>query len=78
MSLSAFFDVCGHDVKGPGSFDFLINQKTVQEIEKEYPRVKFADEGAEVLKREFVEKPEYAKFSPSFSPFHFLIIFFRP
>ncbi|KAJ7269085.1 hypothetical protein C8J57DRAFT_1509295 [Mycena rebaudengoi] len=58
MSLSAFFDVCGYDVKGPGSFDFLINQKTVQEIEKEYPRVKFADEGAEVLKREFVEKPD--------------------
>ncbi|KAF7342171.1 hypothetical protein MVEN_01804900 [Mycena venus] len=58
MSLSAFFDVCGYDAKGPGSFDFLINRKTVQEIEKEYPRGKFASEGAEVLHREFTEKPD--------------------
>ncbi|KAJ6481935.1 hypothetical protein C8R45DRAFT_1151140 [Mycena sanguinolenta] len=58
MSLSAFFDVCGYDAQGPGSFDPLINRKTVQEIEKEYPRGNFATEGTEVLEREFEQKPD--------------------
>ncbi|KAJ6469123.1 hypothetical protein C8R47DRAFT_797141 [Mycena vitilis] len=57
MSLGALFDVCGYDARGPGSFDFLLNRKTVQEIEKEYPRGNFAAEGMEVLQREFTEKP---------------------
>ncbi|KAJ7616362.1 hypothetical protein DFH06DRAFT_110270 [Mycena polygramma] len=57
MSLGALFDVCGYDARGPGSFDFLLNRKTVQEIEKEYPRGDFAAEGKEVLQREFTEKP---------------------
>jgi hypothetical protein len=46
----------------------------VQEIEKDYPRVKFAEEGPQVIKREFVEKLEYAKFSPRFSPFHSTLV----
>ncbi|KAJ6527622.1 hypothetical protein DFH09DRAFT_1186586 [Mycena vulgaris] len=57
MSLSALFDVCGYDAQGPGSFNFLLNRKTVQEIEKEYPRGNFASEGFEVLDREVDEKP---------------------
>ncbi|KAF8145958.1 hypothetical protein K438DRAFT_1991232 [Mycena galopus ATCC 62051] len=58
ISLSALFDVCGYDAHGPGSFDFLINRKTVQEIEKEYPRGNFATEGVEVLQNEFKAKPD--------------------
>ncbi|KAJ7806544.1 hypothetical protein B0H14DRAFT_3767777 [Mycena olivaceomarginata] len=58
ISLSALFDVCGYDAQGPGSLDFLINRKTVQEIEKEYPRGHFATEGIEVVQREFVGKPD--------------------
>jgi cyanamide hydratase family protein with HD domain len=55
MSLSAWFDVCGYHEAAPGSV--FVNRKTVQEIEKEYPRGKFATEGGEVLEREFLEKP---------------------
>ncbi|KAF7373931.1 hypothetical protein MSAN_00605500 [Mycena sanguinolenta] len=58
LCLSALFDVCGYDAQGPGSFNPLINRKTVQEIEKEYPRGDFATEGTEVLKREFELKPD--------------------
>ncbi|KAJ7920466.1 hypothetical protein B0H13DRAFT_2319366 [Mycena leptocephala] len=54
------FYVCGYDAKN--------------EIEKDYPRVKFAEEGPQVIKREFVEKLEYAKFSPRFSPFHSTLV----
>jgi cyanamide hydratase family protein with HD domain len=57
MSLSALFDVRGYDAFGPGSFDSLINRKTVQEIEKEHPRGNFATEGIDVLRKEFKEKP---------------------
>ncbi|KAF7342172.1 hypothetical protein MVEN_01805000 [Mycena venus] len=58
MSLSALFDVSGYDAQGPGSLNFLINRKTVQEIEKEYPRGNFAAEGVETLQKEFVNKPD--------------------
>ncbi|KAJ7303031.1 hypothetical protein DFH08DRAFT_56816 [Mycena albidolilacea] len=58
ISLSALFDVGGYDVLGPGSFDFLVNRKTVQEVEKDYPRGNFATEGVEVLQKEFVQKPD--------------------
>ncbi|KAJ7177618.1 hypothetical protein C8R46DRAFT_1346056 [Mycena filopes] len=58
ISVSALFDVCGYDAVGSGSFDFLFNRKTVQEIEKEYPRGNFAVEGSEVLAKEFAEKPD--------------------
>jgi hypothetical protein len=58
ISLSALFDVCGYNAQGLGSLDFLINPKTVQEIEKEYPRGKFATEGIEVVQKEFVGKPD--------------------
>ncbi|KAJ6481919.1 hypothetical protein C8R45DRAFT_1215711 [Mycena sanguinolenta] len=58
ISLSAFFDVCGYDAQGPGSMDFLINRKTVQEVEKEYPREIFATEVTEVLHKEYARKPD--------------------
>ncbi|KAJ7468935.1 hypothetical protein B0H11DRAFT_2283868 [Mycena galericulata] len=58
ISLSAIFDVAGYDAYGPGSFDSFISRKTVQEIEKVYPRGNFAAEGEEVLQREVAEKPD--------------------
>ncbi|KAJ7443881.1 hypothetical protein B0H11DRAFT_2291371 [Mycena galericulata] len=58
ISLSAIFDVAGYDAYGPGSFDSFISRKTVQEIEKAYPRGNFAAEGEEVLQREVAEKPD--------------------
>ncbi|KAJ6595513.1 hypothetical protein DFH09DRAFT_1272862 [Mycena vulgaris] len=57
LVLGAMFDVSGYDVLGPGSLDFLLNRKTVQEIEKAYPRGNFASDGLEGLNREFAEKP---------------------
>ncbi|KAF7305460.1 hypothetical protein HMN09_00798700 [Mycena chlorophos] len=58
LSLSALFDLFGYDAQGPGSFDFLINRKTVQEIEKAFPRGELLAEGTEILGREFTEKPD--------------------
>ncbi|KAJ7303079.1 hypothetical protein DFH08DRAFT_986692 [Mycena albidolilacea] len=58
ISLSALLDVGGYDVLGPGSFNFLVNRKTVQEVEKDYPRGNFATEGVEVLQKEFVQKSD--------------------
>ncbi|KAJ7481945.1 hypothetical protein FB451DRAFT_1130376 [Mycena latifolia] len=58
MTLSAFFDVCGFDSQVPGSFDPMFSRKTVQEIEKEYPRGKLAHECVAVLSREFNLKPD--------------------
>ncbi|KAF8156209.1 hypothetical protein K438DRAFT_1986976 [Mycena galopus ATCC 62051] len=58
ISLGALFDVGGYDAHGPGSLDFLINRKTVQEIEKEYPRGDFAAEAVAVLHNEFKLKPD--------------------
>ncbi|KAJ7235493.1 hypothetical protein C8J57DRAFT_1728575 [Mycena rebaudengoi] len=37
LPLGALFDVLGYDANGPGSLDFLLNRKTVQEIEKAFP-----------------------------------------
>ncbi|KAJ7473543.1 hypothetical protein FB451DRAFT_1558721 [Mycena latifolia] len=58
MPLGAIFDVYGYDAQGPGSLDFLFSRKTAQEIEKEYPRGDSAVQGADVLNREFDEKPD--------------------
>ncbi|KAJ7443885.1 hypothetical protein B0H11DRAFT_2343571 [Mycena galericulata] len=58
MSLSAYFDLGGYDTYGPGSLDFLMHRKTVQEIETAYPRGNLAAEGAEILTREGVKKPD--------------------
>ncbi|KAJ7264374.1 hypothetical protein C8J57DRAFT_1718750 [Mycena rebaudengoi] len=57
LPLGALFDVMGYDALGPGSLDFLYNRKTVQEIERAYPRGAFAADGAEVLNKEFDTKP---------------------
>ncbi|KAJ7074739.1 hypothetical protein C8F01DRAFT_1361319 [Mycena amicta] len=58
LSISALFDIRGYDALGPGSFDFLVNRKTVQEIEKAYPRGGLFEEGSEYLAQEFTEKPD--------------------
>ncbi|KAJ7159015.1 hypothetical protein C8R43DRAFT_357934 [Mycena crocata] len=57
LSLSAIFDVGGYDAMGPGSLGFLISRKTVQEVEKVYPRGTFAPDGFGVMNKEFDEKP---------------------
>ncbi|KAJ6554337.1 hypothetical protein B0H19DRAFT_1153200 [Mycena capillaripes] len=57
VALSAFFDACGYDALGPGSLDFLIDRKTLEEIEQEYPRGKFSSETFEIMNREYDEKP---------------------
>ncbi|KAJ7165374.1 hypothetical protein C8R46DRAFT_662995 [Mycena filopes] len=58
ISVSALFDIFGYDAVGPGSFDFLFNRKTVQEIEKEFPRGSLAAEGTDLVERERAEKPD--------------------
>ncbi|KAJ7173019.1 hypothetical protein C8R43DRAFT_1102812 [Mycena crocata] len=57
MYLSAFFDVGGYDAFGPGSLNSLVNRKTVQEIEKEYPRGDFGVNSKETLLGELDQKP---------------------
>ncbi|KAF7292494.1 hypothetical protein MKEN_01473600 [Mycena kentingensis (nom. inval.)] len=58
MSLSAWFDVGGYDLAGPGSRDSMISRDTVREIEAAYPRGKFAAEGTEILDSELARKPD--------------------
>ncbi|KAK7019971.1 hypothetical protein R3P38DRAFT_2782333 [Favolaschia claudopus] len=58
LSVAAIFDIGGYDGQGAGSFDFLIHRKTVQEIEKEFPRGNFVAESSEILGREFEKKPD--------------------
>ncbi|KAJ7443882.1 hypothetical protein B0H11DRAFT_2291372 [Mycena galericulata] len=57
-SAAAYFVLGGYDTYGPGSLDFLMHRKTVQEIETAYPHGNLATEGAEVLTREGVTKPD--------------------
>ncbi|KAJ7182896.1 hypothetical protein C8R43DRAFT_16435 [Mycena crocata] len=58
MFLSAFFDVFGYDSPlGPGAFDALINETTVQEVEKVYPRGEFGPDTKETLGKQLDEKP---------------------
>ncbi|KAJ6570880.1 hypothetical protein DFH09DRAFT_1362516 [Mycena vulgaris] len=57
MYLSAFFDVGGYDALGPGSFNSTFSRKTVQEIEKHYPRADFGNQTIEVLDGEIDKKP---------------------
>ncbi|KAF7358005.1 hypothetical protein MVEN_00847500 [Mycena venus] len=57
VALSAFFDVCGYDAMGPGSLDFLVNRKTLEEIEQEYPRGNFVSETFEIINKEYDDKP---------------------
>ncbi|KAJ7226935.1 hypothetical protein GGX14DRAFT_510454 [Mycena pura] len=60
LSLSAMFDLCGYDGPQPGSraFELLVNRKTLQEIEKEFPRGGLYTEGLDYAKKEFAEKPD--------------------
>ncbi|KAJ6537286.1 hypothetical protein DFH09DRAFT_1400967 [Mycena vulgaris] len=57
MFLSTLFDVRGYDAFGKGTFDPVFSRKTVQEIEKEYPRGDFGPKGVETLDGELQEKP---------------------
>jgi cyanamide hydratase family protein with HD domain len=57
LVLGAMFDVLGYDGLGPGALDFLLHRKTVQEIEKVFPRGTFAADGAVFGNREFDQKP---------------------
>ncbi|KAF7292498.1 hypothetical protein MKEN_01474200 [Mycena kentingensis (nom. inval.)] len=58
LSLSAWFDVGGYDVAGPGSRDRMISRDTVREIEAAYPRGSFAKEGTAIVESEFARKPD--------------------
>ncbi|KAJ6482409.1 hypothetical protein C8R45DRAFT_1215216 [Mycena sanguinolenta] len=59
MSLSATFDVGGYNGTGLGALNSssLWHPKTVEEIEKAYPRGNFYQEGIAAFDREFVQKP---------------------
>ncbi|KAF8201286.1 hypothetical protein K438DRAFT_2015622 [Mycena galopus ATCC 62051] len=59
MSLSALFDVGGYNGTGLVGLDFnlLWHPKTIEEIEKAYPRGDFYQEGLAAFDREFVQKP---------------------
>ncbi|KAJ7856875.1 hypothetical protein B0H13DRAFT_1902475 [Mycena leptocephala] len=58
MAISAGFDVGGFNGTLTGlNNSFLWNPKTVQEIEKAYPRGDFYNTGIAVFNKEFVEKP---------------------
>lgn len=52
------FDGLGYDAFGPGSLDFLQNRKTVQEIERAYPRGAFGEEALDVVATEMARKPD--------------------
>ncbi|KAJ7481881.1 hypothetical protein FB451DRAFT_1444612 [Mycena latifolia] len=57
LTLGSSFDVLGYNGLGPGVFDFICHRKTVQEIEKAFPRRTFGIDGREAGTREFDEKP---------------------
>ncbi|KAJ7315068.1 hypothetical protein DFH08DRAFT_821028 [Mycena albidolilacea] len=59
ISLSTLFDVCGYDAQGPGSLDFLIDRKTVQESRRSIRVATLRPRNLiEVVQREFVGKPD--------------------
>ncbi|KAJ7726925.1 hypothetical protein B0H16DRAFT_261918 [Mycena metata] len=58
LKMCTAFDGLGYDAFGPGSLDFLQNRKTVQEIEKAFPRGAFGDEALEIVATEMARKPD--------------------
>ncbi|KAJ7354510.1 hypothetical protein DFH08DRAFT_46065 [Mycena albidolilacea] len=59
MSISALFDIGGYNGTGLVGLDFsrLWHPKTIEEIEKAYPRGNLYQEGLSIFDREFVQKP---------------------
>ncbi|KAJ6596317.1 hypothetical protein DFH09DRAFT_1072363 [Mycena vulgaris] len=58
LSLGSVFDALGYDAFGPGSLNFLCNRKTVQEIERAYPRGKFTNDVQKAGEKEPETKPD--------------------
>jgi hypothetical protein len=58
LKMGTGFDGLGYDAFGPGSLDFLQNRKTVQEIERAYPRGAFGEEALDVVATEMGRKPD--------------------
>ncbi|KAJ7443917.1 hypothetical protein B0H11DRAFT_2090201 [Mycena galericulata] len=58
LKMCTGFDGLGYDAFGPGSLSFLQNRKTVQEIERAYPRGKFGEEALDIVATEMARKPD--------------------
>jgi hypothetical protein len=58
LKMCTGFDGLGYDAFGPGSLDFLQNRKTVQEIERAYPRGAFGEEALDIVATEMARKPD--------------------
>ncbi|KAJ7603516.1 hypothetical protein DFH06DRAFT_366912 [Mycena polygramma] len=58
LKMGTGFDGLGYDAFGPGSLNFLQNRKTVQEIERAYPRGAFGDEALDIVDTEIKRKPD--------------------
>jgi hypothetical protein len=56
VTLGASLDVVGYDAFGPGTFNY-VHRKTVQEIEKQFPRGTFFKDVNEIIGKEFDVKP---------------------
>jgi hypothetical protein len=59
MSVSALFDIGGYNGTGIVGLNssLLWHPKTIEEIEKAYPRSDFYQEGVGIFDREFMQKP---------------------
>lgn len=57
VQVAAGFDIMGLHAFGPDPLDFLVDEKTIEEIEKEYPRGELGIEVKDILVREFENKP---------------------
>lgn len=58
LKMCTGFDGLGYDAFGPGSLSFLQNRKTVQEIEKAFPRGTFGEEALDIVATEMARKPD--------------------
>ncbi|KAK7042207.1 hypothetical protein R3P38DRAFT_2511239 [Favolaschia claudopus] len=58
LKMGTAFDGLGYDAFGPGSLSFLQHRKTVQEIEREYPRGAFGEEALDIVATETSRKPD--------------------
>ncbi|KAJ6597462.1 hypothetical protein DFH09DRAFT_1272175 [Mycena vulgaris] len=58
LKMCTGFDGLGYDAFGPGSLAFLQNRKTVQEIERAFPRGAFGEEALDVVATEMARKPD--------------------
>ncbi|KAJ7815411.1 hypothetical protein B0H14DRAFT_3149048 [Mycena olivaceomarginata] len=56
VTLGTSFDAMGYDAFGPGTLNY-VHRKTVQEIEKQFPRGTFFNDASEIGGKEFDLKP---------------------